>query len=290
MKSIKLIFLFIVHLATVAALREEFKYTEVHLKGSCPIIKYVNNLSMSRIVGWYSQAFSSANNSLCFNNEGQTVKVASFDNRTLSVQYCCRSPTDPDVADCGYKSGTSSLDEFFYQTGIDDNGLHVLYTNYNDLTIAYGCRPSCKGSGRDELILILSSDYTLSPALETRALTVLENNGIKFSNAKFVKRCRTKGIKEASTDEEIIACYPVITELYPHIQCKDELVTKVKLQKEMGYRLLYIKDKETNRVASFCGFRITNCLSTGKTLYLEDLCTLPFARCMWCKYIAKEII
>lgn len=85
-------------------------------------------------------------------------------------------------------------------------------------------------------------------------------------------------IKEALTDAEIIACYPVVMELRPHIQNEKELVTSVKLQNEMGYRLMYIKDKETNKVASICGFRITHYLYTGKTLYIDDLCTLPFAR------------
>lgn len=85
-------------------------------------------------------------------------------------------------------------------------------------------------------------------------------------------------IEEALTDEQIIACYHAIMELRPHIKTVEELVTKVKLQNEMGYRLMYIKDRETGKVASICGFRITHYLFTGKTLYIDDLCTLPFAR------------
>lgn len=85
-------------------------------------------------------------------------------------------------------------------------------------------------------------------------------------------------IKEALTEEEIIACFPVVMELGTDIPTEEELVTNVKLQNEMGFRLMYIKDKETNKVASICGFRITNYLYTGKTLYIDDLCTLPFAR------------
>lgn len=85
-------------------------------------------------------------------------------------------------------------------------------------------------------------------------------------------------IKEALSDQDIIDCYPVIMELRPHIQSEEELLAKVKLQNGMGYRLIYIRDKETDKVASICGFRITNYLFTGKTLYIDDLCTLPFAR------------
>lgn len=85
-------------------------------------------------------------------------------------------------------------------------------------------------------------------------------------------------INEAITDDEIVACFPVIMELRPHIKTVEELVQKVQLQREMGYRLMYIKDKETNQIASICGIRITHYLFTGKTLYIDDLCTLPFAR------------
>lgn len=283
MKLIKLIFSCIV-LGTAIAYRDEFKYSEVDLKGSCPKIKYITNLSMSRIVGWYCQASSSVDNSLCFNNEEHALYVASFDNRTLSVQHCSRRPADPDVAKCGSRDGSgivtsaNNRDDVFYKISTDDNDLLVLDTNYNDLTIAYGCKQSCRGSGREEIILILSRDYKLNPTLENRARSVLKNYGIKFSNAKIVKQCHTKVIQEASTEEEIIACLPVITELLPHIKCKNELVKKVKLQNEQGYRLMFIKDKETNKVASICGFRIAHSLLTGKTLYIDDLCTLPFAR------------
>lgn len=85
-------------------------------------------------------------------------------------------------------------------------------------------------------------------------------------------------INEAITDDEIVACFPVIMELRPHIKTVEELVQKVQLQREMGYRLMYIKDKETNQIASICGIRITHYLFTGKTVYIDDLCTLPFAR------------
>lgn len=103
-------------------------------------------------------------------------------------------------------------------------------------------------------------------------------------------------IKEAISEEEIIACYPVIIELRPHLRNENELVTKVKLQNESGYRLMYIKDEETNKVASIAGIRITHYLYTGKTLYIDDLCTLPSARgtytnfAMQIKFLNKKII
>lgn len=85
-------------------------------------------------------------------------------------------------------------------------------------------------------------------------------------------------IKEALTDDEIIACWPAVLELRPHLLKEEDFVRQVKLQNEFGFRLMYIKDKETNKVASICGFRITHYLFSGRTLYIDDLCTLPFAR------------
>lgn len=68
-------------------------------------------------------------------------------------------------------------------------------------------------------------------------------------------------------------------ELLPHIKIEEDLVRQVKLRKkECGYRLIYIKDKETNNVVSVCGFTILHSLNKGKILSIEDICTLPFAR------------
>lgn len=85
-------------------------------------------------------------------------------------------------------------------------------------------------------------------------------------------------IKEAITESEIAECYPPIIELCPQIQTAEEFVKKVELQIEAGYHLMYIKDEETNTIASICAFRIIYHLRTGKTLYMENLSTLPFAR------------
>lgn len=60
MKSNRLVFLLvIVGAAATTHGGERFNYTEVELKGSCPKIKYINNFSFPRIVGWYYEAFSS---------------------------------------------------------------------------------------------------------------------------------------------------------------------------------------------------------------------------------------
>lgn len=193
MTSNKLLYYSLLIFSVTVAYGDEFTYTEIDLKGSCPKIKYINSFSLNRIVGWYYQAFSSIDNSLCYQNEGQTLYAAQLDERTINLQMCCRSATNRDVAFCGSKIGsgtataTNNTCEFLYQTGTDSNNLlvYVLDTNYDDLTVAYGCRPgSRRGSRRKELIFVLSRDYKLSKSFETRARNVLQRNGIEFSNAK----------------------------------------------------------------------------------------------------------
>jgi GNAT superfamily N-acetyltransferase len=82
-------------------------------------------------------------------------------------------------------------------------------------------------------------------------------------------------IEEARTRDEIMACWPVINELRPHVS-EAEVVAKVQLQMtEQTYRLMYIREGST--VVAFLGFRILNFLWSGKTLYIDDLCTLSTA-------------
>ncbi|CAN5608275.1 GNAT family N-acetyltransferase [soil metagenome] len=72
----------------------------------------------------------------------------------------------------------------------------------------------------------------------------------------------------ATTDEEITACYSVISELRPHIT-SDEFLPRVKRQMEgFDYRLAYIKDGEVKAVA---GIRISEWLHGGKYLEIDDL-------------------
>jgi len=80
-------------------------------------------------------------------------------------------------------------------------------------------------------------------------------------------------ILEAKTEQEILSCWPVIYALRPHV-IEETYVPRVQEQLKEGYRLLYIKD-ESERVVSILGFRIQNFLWSGKTLYIDDFCTLP---------------
>jgi ribosomal protein S18 acetylase RimI-like enzyme len=72
----------------------------------------------------------------------------------------------------------------------------------------------------------------------------------------------------AETEQEVLACYPVMAELRPHLK-RDEFVSLVKRLTELsGYRLAYVTDSEVKAVA---GFRMSEWLAGGKYLEIEDL-------------------
>jgi len=72
----------------------------------------------------------------------------------------------------------------------------------------------------------------------------------------------------AKTNDEIQNCYAVIAELRPHLK-PNEFLQQVKRQAEnSGYQLAYLTDGEVKAVG---GFRISEWLSGGKFLEIEDL-------------------
>jgi len=72
----------------------------------------------------------------------------------------------------------------------------------------------------------------------------------------------------AKTNDEIQNCYAVIAELRPHLK-PNEFLPQVKRQAEnSGYQLAYLTDGEVKAVG---GFRISEWLSGGKFLEIEDL-------------------
>ena len=72
----------------------------------------------------------------------------------------------------------------------------------------------------------------------------------------------------AKTNDEIQNCYAVMAELRPHIK-PEEFLSQVKKQAEnSGYKLAYLTDGEVKAVG---GFRISEWLSGGKFLEIEDL-------------------
>ncbi|HEV2561505.1 MAG TPA: GNAT family N-acetyltransferase [Rhizomicrobium sp.] len=83
-------------------------------------------------------------------------------------------------------------------------------------------------------------------------------------------------IKEATTDTDIARIFPVMRELRPHIQTAEDFLARVRRQQALGYRLIYVEDGGAPVAAS--GFRISEWLAWGKSLYVDDLICLESHR------------
>ena len=77
-------------------------------------------------------------------------------------------------------------------------------------------------------------------------------------------------IRIATTDAEIVACYPVMRELRSHI-AEDQFLSRVRSQESSGYRLAFLE--EAGSVVAVAGFRIGENLAWGRFLYVDDLVT-----------------
>ncbi|MEH2041739.1 GNAT family N-acetyltransferase [Nostoc sp.] len=75
-------------------------------------------------------------------------------------------------------------------------------------------------------------------------------------------------IQLAESDFQILGCFPVISQLRPHLE-QTKFVEQVRYQMKEGYQLAFLEvEKQAVAVA---GFRISNCLASGKLLYIDDL-------------------
>ncbi len=82
-------------------------------------------------------------------------------------------------------------------------------------------------------------------------------------------------IRYAQSDAEFESCWEVVAVLRPHLNKEDFLqATKEMIQE--SYRIVYIC-ADGNPVA-FAGFRNMQTLYSGKTIYIDDLSTLPAYR------------
>lgn len=82
-------------------------------------------------------------------------------------------------------------------------------------------------------------------------------------------------IRIATTDSEIVACYPVMRELRPHI-AESQFLARVRSQQNTGYRLALLQQAES--VIAVAGFRVGENLAWGRFLYIDDLVTLSTHR------------
>jgi GNAT superfamily N-acetyltransferase len=77
-------------------------------------------------------------------------------------------------------------------------------------------------------------------------------------------------VKLAETDVEIARCFSVMAHLRPHL-VETEFVARVRAQQAEGYRLAFVEDE--GAVVAVGGFRIYGKLSSGRTMYVDDLVT-----------------
>jgi hypothetical protein len=76
-------------------------------------------------------------------------------------------------------------------------------------------------------------------------------------------------ISIAISIQAITECFPVITELRPHLKLADFITQVQRQQQEFNYQLVYLQAGET--IQAVAGFRISESLAWGKFLYVDDL-------------------
>ncbi|MHC5733599.1 GNAT family N-acetyltransferase [Nostoc sp.] len=75
-------------------------------------------------------------------------------------------------------------------------------------------------------------------------------------------------IQLAKSDFQILGCFPVIFQLRPHLE-EAKFVEQVRYQMKEGYQLAFLEVEQ--QAVAVAGFRISNCLASGKFLYIDDL-------------------
>ncbi len=82
-------------------------------------------------------------------------------------------------------------------------------------------------------------------------------------------------VRIAATTDELRACLPVMRELRPELG-EAEMLSQVELQRREGYRVAMLTVDGV--VKTVAGFRVQLMLSSGKTMYVDDLVTAGAAR------------
>ncbi|MEH2057620.1 MAG: GNAT family N-acetyltransferase [Nostoc sp.] len=75
-------------------------------------------------------------------------------------------------------------------------------------------------------------------------------------------------IQLVESDFQILACFPVMSQLRPHLE-QSKFVEQVRYQMKEGYQLAFLEVEK--QAVAIAGFRISSCLASGKFLYIDDL-------------------
>ncbi|HEY8253149.1 MAG TPA: GNAT family N-acetyltransferase [Rhizomicrobium sp.] len=79
-------------------------------------------------------------------------------------------------------------------------------------------------------------------------------------------------VKLADSDADLRRCFPVIRQLRTHFDQEETFVAQARRQMaNERWRLAFVEDE--GEVVALAGFRLLECLATGKTLYVDDLVT-----------------
>jgi GNAT superfamily N-acetyltransferase len=82
-------------------------------------------------------------------------------------------------------------------------------------------------------------------------------------------------IRLATTANDIAACFPVMSELRPHLD-RDAFPARVQAMIKEGFELASLE--HDGHIVAVAGFRIFDNLCNGRTLYVDDLVTAAAAR------------
>lgn len=77
-------------------------------------------------------------------------------------------------------------------------------------------------------------------------------------------------IRELTTDEDLVAAFPVLKELRPALT-PELLAASFPVQKAEGYRLFAVAVDQ--KIVACIGWRIQTYLHSGRTMYVDDLVT-----------------
>lgn len=86
----------------------------------------------------------------------------------------------------------------------------------------------------------------------------------------------TSRIAVADTDTQIDACWPVMSELRPHISRADFLPFVKRLAATNQFRLAFLEDE--GAIKAVAGYRLSEWLAGGRYLEIEDLVTAADTR------------
>lgn len=83
-------------------------------------------------------------------------------------------------------------------------------------------------------------------------------------------------IRPVQDEADVIACFPVMQQLRPHLVDADELVARWRRQSQDGYHLAALWQE--GAVVALAGYRVQENLIHGRFFYVDDLVTSATAR------------